>query len=923
MKIKTIVIWINRTVGVLAIAIILLSAGFYLWIHSRPGMNWLAATIQTSTRNTVQLEGLSGRLPYRLHADQLRLADDNNVIWLTSENIDVQLAVPMLLKGVVTIRTALAGNVTMHDVPRFNPSSKTNDTSSSSPIKSIHVQKANVNMFTMNSKVTVVGFAGPVSGSFEWQPGGTMSAKAQSTLLFNGDIPLEVSGQMDMKNRRIDFTDIFVTNNQDHASLSGHIELADQKFQLISEFEISQLSSYASIIRTQVGGPLSGDASLSRANRSEPWKLVFKVQSDHLDYADYSARVLESDGQLTFANSALSYDIEAIAESVAVQEWTFRNNLVHGKGNLREHHLTANVSRWETPVTSTTFKASAELAVTDGIMDVLNLNVSEIDMHAWSRAINTNLPQIFGIAELTAGWTNSADARSGQVNLKSSQVKIDFELLRHFDDSSLTLTAQMENDAIRLFGEAKHPLLDSFSIEASVPTIITNTFVPIAVHHLDRVETRLKMAGNLKEISDTILTSPMAIGGQVLLDMHVVNPFGDPRFDGSVVLKNGQYRRLETGTFLDRIDLVMTGMANRIYLSKATATDGGKGLITASGQIALTNGWKPIIDVHAVMTNASVFRIIRTDLPLSGNIHASSSNQSIFINGNIWLEPFRFVIPKRLPPSVPVLQVVEINHPDASRFAVQSTNELNHSKPERPPVAADFNIEIKTRNTFVVTGRGLSSEWRGDMKLHGNINKPRLTGQIKIASGYAMLLGRRFNIDDGVIQMTGEIPPNPAILASASTRIGDTVARLVANGTIQKPEVSLTSDPLLPNDEIMALILFGKEVETMSPWQAIALANGLRILSGSGDLVDVIDSSQSLIQVDQIDIKQDEEGEGFSSIAVGKYIGRSLYVEGEKGFGEADDSITVTLELSPRLILETETSPRIREGIGLYWRREY
>jgi len=924
MKKTNFIIWINRTAGIFAIMAILLCAGFYFWIHSRSGMAWLASTIRSTTGNTVQLTGLSGRLPYRLHIEQLQLADDSGSVWLLADKIDATLNVPNLLKKDIILRSMFANQVIMNDVPHYHRPEKSNSTSSSPAfIKAIRVENAVVNTFTMNSNVSFIGFSGPVKGSFQWQPDGIISASVQSSIQLNGDIPLDISGQMDMRNRNLIFKNVVLSNDQDLVELSGLITLTNQAFNLDGEFNITELTDYASIIRVPLRGPLSGRSALTRLNQHEPWTLDFKARSDQIDYAEYSVRNLEAGGKMTFMNSSFQYDVSMDAESINLFDWTLLQNRFHGRGDRQHHHLSADVSGWENSGTSTTFKSHAELVISDSIMDVLNVSVSDIDFHAWSHAINTNLPQVSGRAELSAGWTNNTRGLTGQAVLKSSQIKIDMGLLKHFEDSSLCLTARVDDGVIRLFGEAEHPLLDHFSIEASVPIIHTNKFVPIALHQLDRMETRLKMSGNLKKMGDTILTSPMAIGGQVLIDMNIVNPLGVPRFDGSFVLTNGQYRRLETGTFLDHIDLVMTGAGNRLSLSKATATDGGKGLISASGYMAITNGWKPSFDIHTVLTNASLLRIIRTDLPLSGNIHAGSSNQSIFISGNIWLEPFRFVIPKRLPPSIPVLQVVEINHPRASRPADQTTNVAHGVQSKRPPISTDFNIGITTRRTFVVAGRGLSSEWRGEMKLHGTSEKPQLTGQIKIANGYAMLLGRRFNIDDGVIQLTGEIPPNPAILASASTRIGDTVARLVASGTIQKPKVDLTSDPLLPNDEIMALILFGKEIETMTPWQAIALANGLSILSGSGDLVDVIDNSQSLIQVDQIDIKQDEEGEGFSSIAVGKYIGRSLYVEGEKGFGEADDSITVTLELSPRLVLETEASPRIREGIGLYWRREY
>jgi translocation and assembly module TamB len=267
---------------------------------------------------------------------------------------------------------------------------------------------------------------------------------------------------------------------------------------------------------------------------------------------------------------------------------------------------------------------------------------------------------------------------------------------------------------------------------------------------------------------------------------------------------------------------------------------------------------------------------------------------------------------------------VEINHPDPARNTPTGPESVPDVTPAKQPRPIAFGIRVKTRQNFYVAGRGLQSEWRIDnLELGGTSHHPTLTGSARMIRGYAMFLGRRFNIDEGRLELTGAIPPRPQINISASTRVSDIIARLEVHGSTDRPEIKLLSDPLLPEDEIMAMILFGKLTETMTPWQAIALANGLRVLSGSdSDVVSVLEQGQNLLSVDQIDIKQSDDGDGLTSIALGKHIGRSLYVEGEKGFGEAEDTVTFTYELSPRLVLETETSPRIREGINLYWRKD-
>lgn len=921
MKRKNMITWINRTVGICAVTVTLLCVGFFFWIHSRSGMDWLADTIRNVTGNEVHLTGLSGRIPYHVEADRLELRDDDGVVWLTASNLAARISVPMIWKREIIIPSGSAGDVAMLEVPAYRRT-----TTKAGPrralIKSIRIEEGTVARFTMSTNVTVIGFSGPVKGRFVWQPGGVMAAEATAPLVLNGDTPLDVTASMQLNDRRIRFDNVMASGAGVRLDGEGRIDLTNRSYEFVGIFSVAELSRLSTIIGQPVRGPLSGRATLSKHEQDGTWKLAFDVHSDRLFYRDWFADQLTSTGLLSLGKGSFAYEADVRAETAEMREWILRKNHLQVRGTGREHTIVAMVAGWQTASTSTVCDAKMELGISGGTLNTINLSATNIDLTAWSRVLFTNLPHLSGNATISLGWTNQHDHMSGHARLYAGQVTFAAGLLENFDQSELLFTAELENDRLRLLGEATHPLLDHFSTEAEIPVIRTNSFMPLAAR-VEQIQTHVKMSGNLKKIGDSLLAGPTDIGGHISVDMRASQLFGEPQFDGLIVLTNGQYRKIQSGTFLDRIDLKLTGNGNRLVFSRASATDGNTGSMSATGVIVMAEGWKPEIAVHGTLTNATLFRLIRTDLPLSGRIDAVTSNQTVSIYGNLWLEPFRFVIPRRLPPSIPVLEVKEINHPDQSGIKMTRREDALPAAVTETDSRILLNIDVKTRNVFIVSGRGLSSEWRGEMNLRGNMTHPRLIGRIESVNGYAMLLGRRFNIDDGIIQLTGAVPPNPTILASASTRIGDTVARLVANGTIQNPRVTLTSEPLLSDDEIMALILFGKSVETMSPWQAIALANGLRILSGSGDLVDVIDNSQSLIQVDQIDIKQDEEGEGFSSISVGKYIGRRLYVEGEKGFGEAADSVTVTLELSPRLILETEASPRIREGIGLYWRREF
>ena len=127
----------------------------------------------------------------------------------------------------------------------------------------------------------------------------------------------------------------------------------------------------------------------------------------------------------------------------------------------------------------------------------------------------------------------------------------------------------------------------------------------------------------------------------------------------------------------------------------------------------------------------------------------------------------------------------------------------------------------------------------------------------------------------------------------------------------------------MEESEILSRILFGKPGDSVSPWQLAYLAYALDVIDGGGPILQKLDRGQDVLGFDQISLKQSEDESGLSAIQVGKQLSERVYLEGEVGFKDQPDVFAIEAELAPSLILRTETSPRMREGIGIYWRRDY
>src|SRR5262249_49785626 len=132
------------------------------------------------------------------------------------------------------------------------------------------------------------------------------------------------------------------------------------------------------------------------------------------------------------------------------------------------------------------------------------------------------------------------------------------------------------------------------------------------------------------------------------------------------------------------------------------------------------------------------------------------------------------------------------------------------------------------------------------------------------------------------------------------------------------PEISFTSDPALPEDEILPQVLFGRSVEDLSAFEAAQLATSLAALSGQASF-DLVDAARAATGLDRFAVRQDDDG-GFL-VAGGVYLTRDVYVEvARTSLGEAQTQVEWTVR--PRLVLVTSFRGGGEQRVSLRWRRE-
>jgi translocation and assembly module TamB len=229
---------------------------------------------------------------------------------------------------------------------------------------------------------------------------------------------------------------------------------------------------------------------------------------------------------------------------------------------------------------------------------------------------------------------------------------------------------------------------------------------------------------------------------------------------------------------------------------------------------------------------------------------------------------------------------------------------------------------VRADNQVFVSGMGLESEWEADLRIQGTSATPRITGQAEVIRGTFSFAGQRFDLTTGQITFTGARPPNPRLNIAAVTEVEDVEITLNVSGSALNPQIRFTSNPALPQDEIMARLLFGGSVTELSALQVVQLGASLNALRGGGGSLNPLGQLRGATGLSRLRILGADEATGRgTAISAGFYISNDIYLEivtDARGFTATQIEIALSRSLS---ILSQVSS--LGTNVSVRYRKNY
>lgn len=413
-----------------------------------------------------------------------------------------------------------------------------------------------------------------------------------------------------------------------------------------------------------------------------------------------------------------------------------------------------------------------------------------------------------------------------------------------------------------------------------------------------------------------------------LPDQHLSGPIGvaadfsgrvaTPQLNGVVVANNLTYTNGQYGTRLTKMRVRGRFTNDRLQVQELTAR-AGDGSISGSGFVSLSSAQGFPIQLGLQLDNAQLAEGQDLAARATGTIRVvNGPNQQPTITGRISLPETRYRIVRQGSVEVPKLTGIR-RKPALGRERITGEPEPIGGVPSNWAL----DIDVVADNKIYVSGMGLNSEWAANIHIGGTSGAPTITGGVELVRGTLGFAGRSFDLESGRIRFNGGPAANPTLRIVATGDVEDVTINVTIAGTAQNPDISFTSVPSLPQDELMARILFGNSVGELSAIQAVQLAASLNSLRGGGGGLNPLGVLQSSAGIDRLRILggDEETGRG-TAVAVGQYITNDIYVEivtDARGY----TATQLEIALSKALSVLSQVGTQGTTNVGLRYRKDY
>ncbi|WP_448192048.1 translocation/assembly module TamB domain-containing protein [Azospirillum sp. sgz301742] len=564
--------------------------------------------------------------------------------------------------------------------------------------------------------------------------------------------------------------------------------------------------------------------------------------------------------------------------------------------------------------------------------------------------------QLDGVLNATADLSGTARSPHADLSVRVAGLRAAATRQAGVPGLDATLDAEWRGERLTANGAVVSRGGDGrLNLSAALPLVLNpETLVP-AVPARGKLDATATGTVQLSLVNDLLAASGDRAAGTLVLDVRADGTVSAPQLGGTVTLAKGRYENRASGAVITDIAARVVGSGDVFTVQSFTGRTPGGGTLEAEGVIRPSPGETRQLDVRLRARNARLMQIDMVKSRLGADLTLGGTFANAALAGTVSIEEADVQIPDRMPPSVVDLKVVEVGRgaptvntaTAGSSLVPQPPTKLQAKSPGKPqakpgrkpgPRATSaalpaepppsqtvepagptigLDLTITGDNRIFVRGRGLSAEFGGKLSVTGTADRPSITGRFTMQKGTLDLLGKSFTFKHGYIDFDGVWPVDPRLDLLAEATANQVTAQVQITGTAKQPKLELTSPQGLPQDEVLARVLFGKSAGSLSAVEAVQLAQSAATLAGFGGGSGLLDKVRRTLGIDRLEFSGGENGKG-GAVQAGRYVTDRVYVGVEQSVGAGSTNGTGGANQSrAKVEVDITKNLKVEAGVGV------
>jgi autotransporter translocation and assembly factor TamB len=428
------------------------------------------------------------------------------------------------------------------------------------------------------------------------------------------------------------------------------------------------------------------------------------------------------------------------------------------------------------------------------------------------------LAQDLGIKSTISGVVNARLDADGTIADLRTRLDVQVRDLRNeqwqkMEPATFELSAQTAQNRLTASGKLQQARIQPLEITANMPFDVPKIVQARGFADDTPITAKARLPRSSVNFVRQFVPDLQQLDGDLGLDVDVSGTFGHPVFSGAgdITINVARFTNA-TLPALRSFNARCTFRDNTLTLDRFGGDLAG-GPFTMSGRVTFVKLTEPTLDLQLRAQSVLVARNDTLTARADADVRITGPFAAATVSGNVALTNTRFL---------KNIDLIPIGLP--GRPAPQPAAERPEffSLPSPPFRDWKFDVAIKTKDPVLIRGNLATGEATTDLKLMGTGLKPGLQGVVQMEGVEATLPFSRLDVSRGSLTFNPSDSTNPTIDLHGTSVIRDYTVRVYVYGTLLSPQAIFTSEPPLPQEEIISLIATGATRQELSTGNVLA-----------------------------------------------------------------------------------------------------